>query len=164
MNLIVAAAQDWAIGNEGGLLWHLPEDMRFFKRMTTGNVIIIGRKTLESFPGGRPLKDRINVVVSRNEGLEVPGAQVVHSVSEAVMFCSQFEQERVFAAGGGHIYKEMLPYCDTAYVTRVYAMFKADTYFPDLDADPHWEVADPGVTKEHEGLSYAFMTYKRKEW
>ena len=163
MQIIVAAAENWAIGKDGDLLWHLPEDMKFFRRKTTGNVIVMGRKTLDSFPGGKPLKNRTNLVLSRDREFSREGADVVHSTSEALKYLEQFSPERVFIVGGGHIYREFLPYCDTAYVTRVYKSFEADTAFPDLDADPEWELVSVGERKEQEALSYAFTEYRRRK-
>ena len=132
MQMIVAAAKNWAIGKGGDLLWHLPEDMKFFRRMTTGNVVVMGRKTLDSFPGGKPLKNRTNLVLTR---------------------------DRAFSRD---IYRQFLPLCDTAYVTRVDRDFAADTYFPDLDKNPEWELSYEGEQMEWEGLNFAFTTYKRR--
>ena len=162
MQIIVAADENWAIGKDGDLLWHLPEDMKFFRQTTTGNVVVMGRKTLDSFPGGKPLKNRVNVVLSGNPDFSREGTVVVHSVDEALDYLKQYEGERVFIAGGGHIYREFLPYCDTAYVTRVYKTYEADTYFPDLDADDDWELTGQGEQKKHEGISFAFTIYRRK--
>lgn len=162
MQIIVAADENWAIGKDGDLLWHLPEDMKFFRQTTTGNIVVMGRKTLDSFPGGKPLKNRTNVVLSGNIDFSREGAVVVHSVAEALEYLSQYESETIFIAGGGHIYREFLPYCDTAYVTRVYRSYEADTYFPNLDEDDDWELTCQGEKKEHEGLFFAFTIYKKR--
>ena len=162
MEIIVAADENWAIGKDGGLLWHLPEDMRYFREKTTGNVILMGRKTLDSFPGGRPLKDRVNLVLSRDRAFERDGVLAVHSVEEALEAVKGMGTRQVFVAGGGHIYREFLPYCDTALVTRVYKSYEADTYFPDLDADAGWELVSRGERREHEGIPYAFTVYRRR--
>ncbi len=162
MQIIVAADENWAIGKDGDLLWHLPEDMKFFREKTTGNVVIMGRKTLDSFPGGKPLKNRVNLVLSRDLDFEREGARAVHSVEEALEAVKGYGDRQVFVAGGGHIYREFLPYCDTALVTRVYKSYEADTYFPDLDADGEWELASQGGRKEHEGISFAFTVYRRR--
>lgn len=162
MEIIVAADENWAIGRNGALLWHLPEDMKFFKNTTTGNIVVMGRKTLDSFPGGRPLKNRMNVVLSGNPDFSREGTVVVHSVTEALEYVKQFEDSRIFIAGGGHIYKEFLPYCDTAYVTRIYKSYEADTYFPNLDRDEEWDLCEQSEKREHEGIPFAFTVYRRK--
>lgn len=162
MQMIVAAAENWAIGRDGALLWHIPEDMKFFRNMTTGNVVVMGRKTLDSFPGGKPLKNRTNLVLTRERGFSRAGVLTVHSVDEAVEQLKAYGPEQVFVAGGGDIYRQFLPLCDTAYVTRVYKSFQADTFFPDLDQDPDWELSYTGEKKGWDGLSFAFTTYKRK--
>ena len=162
MQIIVAADKNWAIGKNGDLLWHLPEDMKFFREKTTGNVVVMGRKTLDSFPGGKPLKNRINLVLSANPEFSREGVSVVRSIDEALEYLQAYGPEQIFIIGGGRIYREFLPYCDKAYVTRVEQEFEADTYFPDLDADEGWELCEQGERREHEGLSYAFTTYRRK--
>ena len=163
MQIIVAADKHWAIGKDGDLLWHLPEDMKFFREKTTGNVVVMGRKTLDSFPGGKPLKNRVNLVLSRDEGFSREGAEIVHSMEEAIEYLNQYEPDQIFVIGGGHIYREFLPYCDTAYVTRVEETFEADTTFPDLDESSEWTLTEKGEEKEHNGLSYRFTTYKKAQ-
>lgn len=162
MQMIVAAAENWAIGKDGDMLWHLPEDMRFFRKMTTGNVVVMGRKTLDSFPGGKPLKNRTNLVLTRDQGFYREGVLTAHDLEEALAILKAYEPERVFIAGGGDIYRQFLPLCDTVYVTRVYKAFQADTFFPNLDAASEWELSFAGEKMEWDGLSFAFTTYKRK--
>ncbi|MCI8465777.1 MAG: dihydrofolate reductase [Lachnospiraceae bacterium] len=162
MQIIVAAAENWAIGKDGDLLWHLPEDMKFFRNMTTGNVVVMGRKTLDSFPGGKPLKDRRNLVLTQNQKFSREGTQIVHSVEEALEVLKAYEDGQIFIAGGGHIYREFLPFCHTAYVTKVYRKFEADTFFPNLDENPQWELSYQGEMQEWKGISFAFTTYRRK--
>jgi len=162
MNIIVAVDRNWAIGYENRLLNSIPEDMKFFRETTTGGVIVMGRKTLESFPGGRPLRNRVNVVLTHNENCHVQGAVTVHSVKEALDYLSQFKSEEIYVIGGESVYRQMLPYCDTAHVTWMDYAYCADTYFPDLDADENWvKTADSG---EHTyfDLPYEFRLYKRK--
>ena len=161
MQIIVAADKHWAIGKDGDLLWHLPEDMKFFREKTTGHVVVMGRKTLDSFPGGKPLKNRVNLVLSRDKSFSREGAEIVHSTEEAIECLKQYEPDEIFIIGGGHIYREFLPYCDTAYVTRVEEAFEADTTFPDLDESPEWTLTESGAEKEHNGLRYRFTTYRR---
>ncbi len=163
MKIIVAADENWAIGKDGGLLWHLPEDMKFFRETTTGNVVVMGRKTLDSFPGGKPLKNRVNLVLTKNPDFHREGVLTAGSVKEALERLREYGQKEVFVIGGGDIYRELLPYCDTAYVTRVYRSYEADTFFPDLDASEQWELCEAGEKREHEGLCYAFTCYRRKK-
>ena len=128
MNIIVAVDKNWAIGYQNKLLNSIPEDMKFFRETTTGHVVVMGRKTLESFPNGRPLKNRTNVVITRRQDYEVPGAVVVHSVEEALEYLKRFKSEDIYVIGGASIYEQMLPYCDVAHVT-VAADSEEKTYF-----------------------------------
>ncbi len=134
MNLIVAVDKNWAIGKNNRLMWSIPADMKFFRETTKGNVVIMGRKTLESFPQGQPLKNRVNIVITRNPGYKVKGAVVVHSVEEAVEEARKYKGE-IYVIGGESIYREMLSLCDTALVTKIDHAYDADTYFPNLDQD-----------------------------
>lgn len=161
MKAIVAADPDWGIGKDGNLLAHIPEDMKYFRNMTAGAVLIMGRKTLESFPGGKPLKNRVNIVITRNPDYQVPGAETVHSAAEAAEAARRYPDREVFVAGGGEIYKEMLPLCGKVYVTKIGKRFDADTFFPDLDRDPEWTETDPGEPLESGGIPYRFTVYSR---
>lgn len=163
MNTIVAVDRNWAIGNENRLLCSIPADMKFFRETTAGHVVVMGRKTLESFPGGRPLKKRVNVVITGKPDYEKEGAVIVHSVPEALEYLAQYPAEEVFVIGGDSIYRQMLPYCDTAYVTSIDASFPADTWFPNLEEDPAWTCQDAGEVQEHEGLKFRFKKYIRTE-
>ena len=163
MKIIVAADENWAIGKDGGLLWHLPEDMKFFRETTTGNVVVMGRKTLDIFPGRKPLKYRVNLVIMKNPDFHRERVLTAGSVKEALERLREYGQKEVFVIGGGDIYRELLPYCDTAYVTRVYRSYEADTFFPDLDASEQWELCETEKKREHEGLCYAFTCYRRKK-
>ena len=119
MNIIVNADKNWAIGKNNSLLVRIPADMKYFRQMTEGNIVVMGRKTLESFPQGRPLANRVNIVISHNPDYQVKDAIVVHSVEEAMQECKKHKGE-VFVIGGESIYRAMLPYCNIAYVTRMY--------------------------------------------
>ena len=141
MNCIVAVDKNWGIGKDNKLLVSIPADMKFFREKTQeGGIIILGRKTLETFPGGQPLKNRINIVITRNKDYNVKGATVVHSIDEALKAVEEYNSENVYVIGGDSIYKQMLPYCDTAYVTRIDYAYAADAYFPNLDEDDEWEL------------------------
>ena len=159
MNLIVNVDKNWAIGNKNKLLVSIPADMRFFRETTQGNVVIMGRKTLESFPQGQPLKNRVNIVITRDPDYQVKGAVVVHSVEEAVEESRKYEGE-VFVIGGESIYRMMLPYCEDAYVTRLDYGYEADTWMPDLDKEEGWELAETGEEQTYFDLIYYFTVYK----
>ena len=161
MNIIVAVDRNWAIGYQNQLLCHIPADMKFFRETTTGHVVVMGRKTLESFPGGRPLKNRVNVVITSSPSYEKEGARVVHSVEEALELLKEYDSEEVYVIGGESIYRQMLPYCDTAYVTCIDAAFTADTWFPDLDQDGEWKCVQESQAQTHEALTFSFKKYIR---
>lgn len=161
MKLIVAADRNWAIGKNNKLMWSIPADMKFFRETTQGNVVIMGRKTLESFPQGQPLKNRVNIVITRNPSYKVKDAVAVHSVEEAIEESRKYDGD-VFVIGGESIYRAMLPYCDTALVTRIDYAYEADTWFPNLDEDEEWELTDEGEEQTCFDLEYAFTRYERK--
>ena len=157
MNLIVAVDRNWAIGKGGDQLVYIPADLKRFKELTLGHPVILGRKTLATFPGGRPLKGRRNLILSATPGYTVEGAEVCPTLQTAL----DAAPEDSFVIGGESVYRALLPYCDTAYVTKIDAAFPADRYFPDLDEDPAWSVAEESEVHEHEGLSFRYVTYKR---
>jgi dihydrofolate reductase len=163
MNIIVAVDKNWAIGYQNKLLNSIPEDMKFFRETTTGKVVVMGRKTLESFPNGRPLKNRTNVVITSQTDYEVPGAVVVHSVEEALDYVKDFKTEDVYVIGGASIYEQMLPYCDVAHVTVMDYAYQADSWFPNLDAMAEFVVAADSEEKTYFDLEYCFKMYVRKE-
>ena len=159
----VCVDNNWAIGKSNDLIYHIPDDMKFFRQMTMGKTVIMGRKTLESFPGKKPLKGRRNIVLSQKPDFTAEGADVVHSVEEAVAAVSETPSEDVFVIGGGSVYRALLPYCDTAYITKIRDSYDADTAFPNLDSDPEWELAEEGEEQSHLGLAYCFCTYRRRQ-
>ena len=162
MNLIVCVDRNWNIGCGGRLLVSIPADMKFFKEMTMGKTVIMGRKTLESFPKKQPLKGRRNIVITRDPSYEAPGAVVVHSFEEARAAASDVPEEEAFVIGGGEIYAGMLPYCGTAYVTKIDYAYESDTAFPDLDADPEWELTEESEEQTYFDLLYVFDIYRRR--
>lgn len=162
MNIIVAVDKNWAIGYQNKLLNSIPEDMKFFRETTTGHVVVMGRKTLESFPNGGPLKNRTNVVITRRQDYEVPGAVVVHSVEEALEYLKRFKSEDIYVIGGASIYEQMLPYCDVAHVTVMDYAYQADTWFPNLDKMEDFVVAADSEEKTYFDLEYCFKMYVRK--
>lgn len=160
MNLIVAVDRNWAIGKNNKLLVSIPTDMKFFRETTKGGVVIMGRKTLESFPQGQPLKNRVNIVISSNPEYAVKDAVVVHSVEEAVAEAKKQTGE-VFVIGGESIYRAMLPYCDTALITKIDHAYAADTFFPNLDEDKEWQLTGESEEQTYFDLEYVFVKYER---
>ena len=140
MNVIVAADQNWGIGKDNKLLVSIPADMKMFREETSGKVVVMGRKTLESFPNGLPLKNRTNIVITKNKDYDAKGAIVVHSIEEALEEIKKYPTEDVYCIGGDSIYEQMLPYCDVAHVTKIDFAYEADSHFPNLDEDDEWEI------------------------
>ena len=161
LSAIVAVCDDWGIGLDGGMVVENREDMRHFVACTTGHPVIMGRRTLESFPGGRPLKNRRNVVLSRDSSFSTEGVEVVRSVDDALAAVAG--DQEAWVIGGGQVYELLLPHCDRAVVTRNHCVRPCDTHFPDLDADPVWKVVETragGVTPD--GVPFDFVTYERR--
>ncbi len=162
MKLIVAVDKNWAIGNKGDLLVSIPEDMKFFRTTTTGKVVVMGKNTLISFPNSRPLKNRENIVIALEKNYKVDGATVVYSIEEALEEIKKYNSDDVYVIGGGSIYKQMLPYCDTAYVTYMDYAYDADTFIPNLDEAEDWVLADESEEQTYFDIEYYFRTYVRK--
>lgn len=165
MKAIVAVAEDWGIGKDNKLLFSIPEDLKFFRETTSGNVIIMGRKTLESFPGGKPLKNRINIVLTSDKKYECEGAAIVHSTEELICHLgdNKYDRDKVFVVGGGSVYSELLLFTDVVYVTKVFAKKDADTFFPNLDEYEDWAIASSSDVREYEGIQFRFDTYVKKK-
>ena len=163
MNIIVAVDEKWGIGYKNELLVRIPADQRFFRETTTGNVVIMGRKTLESFPGGQPLKNRTNIVITSKEDYQLKDAIVVHSVEEALEQVKDVPRKNVYVIGGASIYEQMLSLCDTAHVTKVNYTYQADTYFPDLDEMPEWEITGESEEQTYYDLEYTFVKYEKRK-
>ena len=162
MKAIVNAGPDWGIGNHGALLWSIPDDLRRFQRLTSGGVVILGHKTLATFPGGRPLKNRVNLILSRQPGLVIPGATVFADTAELLQAVQDhFNQREIWVIGGSSIYRQLLPFCDTVELTRTGRQVSADTFFPDLDADSGWRQTDVSPLSFHEGIPFRYITYCR---
>ena len=158
MKAIVAADRNWAIGRGGDQLVYLSEDLKRFKALTMGHTVILGRRTLATFPGGRPLKGRRNLVLSRQAGLEIEGAEVFQDL-DALRRAAPAD---AFVIGGESVYRALLDACDTAYVTKIDAAWPADSFFPDLDRRADWYVAGAEAPLEHEGLIFRYVTYRRR--
>jgi len=159
MELIVAVYDDWGIGKDGTQPIALSTDRKFFRETTRGAMVIVGRKTIEDFPGKRPLPGRVNVALTRSEA-EIPGFTVCRSPEEAAELAKS--ADRAMVIGGGSIYRQMLPYCDTAYITKVHATPESDTYFPNLDKADDWFLAETLQSGEENGIGYEMLLYKRK--
>lgn len=158
MNMIAAVDQNWAIGKDGDQLVYIPEDLKRFKALTTGHPVILGRKTLATFPGGRPLKGRRNMILSRSPGFAPEGAEVFQNLPALL----EAAPEDAFVLGGASVYAALLDKCGTAYVTRIEASFPGpDCFFPNLDRLPQWHVTDEGPTLEEQGLRFRYVTYRR---
>lgn len=162
MNIIVAVDKNWGIGYKNKLLVSIPADMRFFRKETTGKVIIMGRKTLESFPQGKPLVNRKNIVITKKD-IVIEGATVVHSIEEALEVTKEYATKDVYVIGGESIYKQMLPYCDLAYVTLIDYAYHADTYFPNLDENEDWIIKEESEEQTYYDLEYTFVKYTRRK-
>lgn len=161
MNIIVAVDKNWAIGKNNKLLVSIPQDMKFFRETTTGKVVVMGRKTLESFPGGQPLKKRVNIVLTSDKNYHVNGADIVHSIDALLEELKKYPAEDIYVIGGESIYRQLLPYCDKAYVTKIEHAYDADTFFPNLDEDPHWRMTKTSDEQTYFDLEYEFTIYER---
>lgn len=159
MELIVAVYDDWGIGKDGTQPIALSADRRFFRETTRGSLVIAGRRTIDDFPGKKPLPGRVNVALTRRN-TEIPGFLLCHSPAEAAELAKQ--HERAFVIGGGSVYREMLPYCDRAYITKVHITPESDTFFPNLDEDPQWYLAETLQSGEENGIAYEMQLYKRQ--
>ena len=159
MNVIAAVYRNWAIGKDGNQLVYLSEDLRRFRALTTGHTVILGRKTLATFPGGRPLKGRENLILSRNPDFAPEGARVFADI-ESLLAAAPAD---AFVIGGSSVYQALLDRCDTAYITKIDRAFPgADSFFPNLDALPQWRIVEEGPELEEQGMKFRYVTYRRR--
>lgn len=161
MRIIVAADQNWGIGKDNHLLVSIPADMKMFRQETIGKVVVMGRKTLESFPGGQPLKNRTNLVLTKNKDYHPKGVQVFYSLEELLEELKKYPSDQIYCIGGESVYRQLLPLCDTAQVTRIDFAYEADSYFPNLDEMPDWKVAAESEEQTYFDLEYRFVRYER---
>ena len=162
MNIIAAVDRNWAIGRKGRLLVSIPNDMRHFREETFGKVVVYGRRTLQTFPQGMPLEGRINIILSGNPDFRAKNAEVAHSLPELLAALERYNKDDVYVIGGESLYRQLLPYCDTAHITRIDRAYEADAYFPDLDEDPEWEITSDSDEQTYFDIAYAFLKYERK--
>ena len=162
MKAIVNVDKNWGIGLGDSLINHIPEDMKFFKAKTTGNVVVMGRSTFLTFPGPRALPNRVNIVLTTDKNWSAPDVIVCHSVEELEAQLKRYDSDTVYVIGGMSVYNQLVPLCDTAYVTKVETAKPADKFFPDLDADGDWEITDEGEEQDYNGVKFRFVTYRKK--
>ena len=163
MNLIVAVDENWAIGYKNELLIRIPADMKMFRQETTGKVVVLGRKTLETFPNGQPLKNRTNIILSTKKDYQVKDAIVVHSIEELLEELKNYPSEDIYIIGGETAYRQMLPYCDVAHVTRIDRKYEADAFFPNLEEDGNWEITAESDEQSYFDTTYTFVKYERSK-
>ncbi|MCC8017713.1 MAG: dihydrofolate reductase [Lachnospiraceae bacterium] len=161
MNLIAAVDSNWAIGLKNKLLVHIPDDMKFFRQTTTGKVVVMGRKTLESFPNSRPLANRVNIVLTRDPDYNVKGAVVVHDMDELHAEMAKYPSEDIYVIGGESIYRQLADECNVAHITRINYAYEADAYFPNLDEKPEWHITADSEEQTYFDLEYFFYKYEK---
>ena len=162
MKAILAADKNWGIGYNNRLLVSIPSDMKFFRQTTTGKVVVMGRKTLESFPNGLPLKNRTNIVLTANPDYDVKDAVIVHSKDELLEELKKYNEDDIYVIGGESVYRMMLPYCDTVLVTKIDRAFQADTHFPNLDEMEEWTLTEESEEQTCFDLEFRFTKNERK--
>jgi len=161
MNMIVAVDSNWAIGNKGQLLISIPADHKMFRNETTGKVVVLGRKTLDTFPGGQPLAQRTNIILSKKKDYKVKGATVVHSIDQLLEELEEYDSSEIYIIGGATVYEQMLPYVDTVHVTKIDREYDADAYFPNLDKDSEWKITAESDEQYYFDTTYEFCKYER---
>lgn len=163
MNYIVSVDKNWGIGKENRLLFSLPTDMKFFRSMTLGKTVIMGRKTLQSLPNGAPLKNRENIVLTRDERFKADGCTICHSLGQLAETLRDKNTDEIFVIGGAAIYNLLYNYCKFAYITKVDAVSDADTFIENLDCDANWKAVSEGDPIEENGLVFRFVTYENSQ-
>lgn len=163
MNVIAAADQNWGIGFQNKLLVSIPADMKFFRETTTGKVVVMGRKTLESFPNGLPLPKRTNIVLTTDKNYKVKNAIMVHNKEELFQELEKYHTDEVYVIGGESIYRMLLPYCSVAHITKIDYSYQADTYFPNLDELSNWKITADSEEQTYFDLEYTFLKYENND-
>ena len=162
MNLIAAVDKNWAIGRNNKLLVSIPDDMKFFRETTTGKVVVMGRKTLESLPGKKPLKNRVNIVLTSDNSYQVDGAVIVHDMDELHEELKKYDSQDIYVIGGESIYRQLLDECDVAHITKIDFSYEADAWFPNLDEKEEWVVTADSEEQTYFDLEYYFYKYEKK--
>ena len=162
MNLIAAVDKNWAIGRNNKLLVSIPDDMKFFRETTTGKVVVMGLKTLESFPGKKPLKNRVNIVLTSDNSYQVDGAVIVHDMDELHEELKKYDSQDIYVIGGESIYRQLLDECDVAHITKIDFSYEADAWFPNLDEKEEWVVTADSEEQTYFDLEYYFYKYEKK--
>jgi dihydrofolate reductase len=161
MNLIAAVDNNWAIGNRGSLLVRIPNDQKQFREMTLGKVIVMGRKTIETFPQQQALASRVNIVLTRDKSFSRKDTVIVHSIEELLKELSKYDDNDIYVVGGESIYKQLLPYCKVAHITKIDYEYQADAYMPNLDEDPEWKKVGESDEQTYFDLEYYFLKYEK---
>ena len=162
MNLIAAVDENWGIGYRNRLLVQIPSDQKFFREETMGKILVMGRKTLESLSGGKPLPGRTTFVLSKNQNLKVKGALVFHNVEALLEELKKYPSQDIYVTGGENVYRQLLPYCEVAHITKIYRKYQADTYFPNLDAREEWVLTADSEERTYFDLEYRFLRYEKR--
>ena len=162
VNLIAAVDSNWGIGLKGQLLVSIPADKKFFRELTVGKVVVMGRKTLAEFPNGLPLQERTNIILTRDKNFKVRGGIVVHSIEELHEELKKYNSEDIYVIGGGSVYKQLVEECDVAHITKIDYAFEADTYFPNLDEKEEWKIVADSEEQTYFDLEYYFYRYEKK--
>lgn len=163
MNLIAAVDSNWGIGKNNQLLVKIPADMKFFRETTTGKVVVMGRKTLESFPNGQPLKNRVNIVLTHDKTYQVKDAVLVYSLEELWKELEKYESENIYVIGGESIYDQLVDACDTAHITKIDYAYDADAHFPNLDERPEWQITQDSEEQTYFDLIYHCYKYEKQQ-
>lgn len=163
MNLIASVDNNWGIGNKGGLLVKIKKDLVWFKELTQNKVVVYGRETIETFPSQKPLKNRINILLTRDLTYQMDGAIIVYSIEDLFSTLKSYEMNDVYVIGGQSIYEQLLPYASKAYITKIYHSFTADRYFPDLSKSEEWKLLKKGEVLEENGIQFSFNLYENSK-
>ncbi len=166
MNVIASVDKNWGIGKDNKLLVSIPSDMKLFRKRTLNKIVVAGRKTVKTFQNGKPLMDRTNIVLSNQSDLAIDNAEVAHSVEDVLsklegLYRKGYSAEDVFIVGGASVFRQMLPYCSRAYITKIDCAYEADAYFPDLDELPDWRLVEQSEEKTYFDLEYTFLIYEK---
>lgn len=162
MNIMVTADERWVIGSGDKLLVQIPRNQKLFMEETTGKIVVVGRKALQTFPQGMPLQGRTTIVLSKNKDLKIKGALVMDSLESLLKELKKYKSEDIYIVGGESVYAQLLPYCDVVHVTKVDHVYSGNKYFPNLDNDPDWEITAESDEQTYFDIPYTFLKYERR--